>query len=180
MLRNLIASAIMISASSALVAQTAPPLPKDAESLRKAYHDARQRALQPLDVKYKAELEKLLAAHTKAGHLDDALAIRTELDSLTANDPTSAVEKPNNRAARLKAELNGTIWTVFRDGKTITVTFDPEGALKQDPSPNAGFPAAWTVNDDAELVLDGRKATTKDKFKTFTVFFGTSLIFTKK
>lgn len=84
MLRNIIASAIMISASSALVAQTTPSLPKDAEALRKSYQDARQRVLQPLDVKYKTELEKLLAAHTKAGQLDDAIAIRAELARIDA------------------------------------------------------------------------------------------------
>jgi Lectin C-type domain len=93
MLKNIIASVLMISASLALNAQTVPGLPKDAESLRKSYQEARQRALQPLDVKYKTELEKLLATHTKAGHLDDAIAIRAELagiGSVTAGGTASA------------------------------------------------------------------------------------------
>ena len=51
--------------------------------------DARQRALQPLELKYKTELEKLLTAHTKAGHLNDALAIQAELDALAPPNQTA-------------------------------------------------------------------------------------------
>jgi hypothetical protein len=102
MLRNIIAIAIMISASSALVAETTPSLPKDADALRKSYQDARQRALQPLDVKYKTELEKLLAAHTKAGRLDEAIAIRAELARIGV--PTSGGAAPDSTADQPSVE----------------------------------------------------------------------------
>jgi len=72
----------LIAVHPRVSAQSAAVLPKDAEALKKSFMDARQRALQPLELKYKTELEKLLTAHTKAGHLNDALAIQAELDAL--------------------------------------------------------------------------------------------------
>lgn len=119
MLRIFIAIAIMIGASSALVAQTTPSLPKDAESLRKSYQDARQRALQPLDAKYKTELEKLLAAHTKAGHLDDAVAIRTELDSLALSGSTTAAKSttaPAEPDVKASSDLSWLVGKSLVDG----------------------------------------------------------------
>jgi len=78
-----LAASIFTALSMCSVAQTPVKLPKDAQALQTAYHEARQQALLPVERKYREELEKLLAAHTKAGRIDEALAIRTELALLT-------------------------------------------------------------------------------------------------
>ncbi|MBL9116003.1 MAG: hypothetical protein JNJ83_13435 [Verrucomicrobiaceae bacterium] len=103
-----------------------PPLPSDAQSLRKAYDEARQRALQPLEQKYRDELEKLLAAHTKAGRLDDAIAIRAELSSLSA--PTASNQQPKQTepatakpSAPVAATLHGTRWKAAKADKPVII-----------------------------------------------------------
>ncbi len=70
----------MVGAS--LSAQTSATLPKDALALQTSYHEARQQALEPVERKYRAELERLLILHTKAGHIDEAMAVKTELSRL--------------------------------------------------------------------------------------------------
>ena len=136
MLRNIIASVLFVFAASALNAQTATALPKDAGTLRK-YQEARQRALQPLELKYRTELEKLLATRTKAGHLDDAIAIRKELDSLTqsSKSDTSATPDDSNSPVLTSGDWH---WT--------TGVYDkPTQFLADSTWQNAWFKGSWEI-----------------------------------
>ena len=89
------ASLVILAASviSFAFGQSAPVLPQDAVALQKSYLDARQRALDPVERKYRTELEKLMAAHTKAGRIDAALAIRREIDQMKADEPDRVQSK---------------------------------------------------------------------------------------
>ncbi len=178
MFRSNIASAFMLLVSSALIAQMVPPLPKDADTLRKAYQDARQRALQPLDLKYKTELEKLLAAHTKAGHLDDALAIRAELDSLSPtaqpDAPASDPQKfPSAKAERIHTELVGSMWSTT-NWNDATITLMPDGKVS---FTKGGHELYWSISKAGELELSDRgaaprKATLSLRRDSFTINMG--------
>jgi hypothetical protein len=129
MLRQLSLLTLALIATSEMFAQT-PVLPSDAIALRKAYDDARQRALQPIEQKYRIELEKLLAAHTKAGHLDDAIAIRAELSTLSSSTaqpepvttPRQGTEKQSDQVI---SSLRGTKWKSAKADKPI-ISFYPD------------------------------------------------------
>ena len=120
--------AVLIAAHSLASAQSAPSLPKDAETLRKSYLEAKQRATQPLDQKYKADLEKLLAAHTKAGHLDDALSIRAQLDILGSATVTADPDLQTNQVVGVwKYEV-----ATAKYNSDIELTVDGMATFKRD------------------------------------------------
>lgn len=62
-------------------------VPKELEHLKKAYYDARQRALKPIESKYRNKLVKLQQKLTAAGDLDGALAVRDELAAFDKATP---------------------------------------------------------------------------------------------
>ena len=140
--------AVLMAAHSIASTQSAPKLPKDAETLRTSYLDARQRALQPLDQKYLTELEKLLAAHTKAGHLDDAISIRAEIATIvpTSEDPRLPKSDAGGKRA-LEKDIAGSKWQFFDSvgtGSEATrglVSFNHDGSCK----PDWGSAARWEV-----------------------------------
>lgn len=99
-----------------LPAQTQKPLPKDAEALRLSYLRARIQALEPIDRKYANALENLLSAHTRAGQLDDALAIKAELEALKAKKPSEP--SPSD----IRELIVGSVWRQDA-AKTKTITF---------------------------------------------------------
>ena len=164
--------------ASTLLAES--PFERELKQLREQRDKTVAAAVEPINRKYQVSLDQLLRRATQGNDLQAAMKIKQEMETSAASIAALTTEPPKNRAARIKTELSGSIWSVLRGDRTITVTFAPEGALKQDPSPNAGFPAKWTIDEGGDLILDGRKATTKDKFKTFTAFFGATLTFVRK
>lgn len=118
-LHNAVVTAVSLALFASSNAETAPALPKDAETLRKSFREARQRAVLPLEQRYRSDLEKLLSAHTKAGHLNEALAIRQELEELAAMGKGDAVQ-PNKveiDPGPSKAKLKSALPNLRLDGK---------------------------------------------------------------
>ncbi|SKB01785.1 hypothetical protein SAMN02745166_03458 [Prosthecobacter debontii] len=68
--------------------------------LRQRYQDAVERATKPLEATYTAELRKLLDKQTKAGKLDEAVAVRKELETLNVSvvEPKSSPFQGENAA----------------------------------------------------------------------------------
>jgi len=71
--------------------------------LKAQWQEAKDKATQPIDKKYKTELEKLLAQKTKDGLLDEALAVKKELEAL--GDP-----QINQVARAVESRIVGTSW----------------------------------------------------------------------
>jgi len=64
-------------------------LPEEALRLKNAYQQSVERAIQPLQQRYVADLTRLMEQLTKAGRLEEAVAIRTELASVKKGTETT-------------------------------------------------------------------------------------------
>ena len=116
--------------ASALVAED----PESLKTLRSNYEDALERAVQPVNDRYVKELEKLKLQYTKAGKLEEALAVDAELKKQTASKSTP------------KATIVGK-WQYHRDGedKPFTqVNIDADGSAISERSQIQG---KWTLED---------------------------------
>lgn len=58
--------------------------PKELARLRESYQQAQERALAPLQAKYVSSLEAMKLRLTKAGKLEEALAVDAEIKAVTA------------------------------------------------------------------------------------------------
>lgn len=56
-------------------------LPVDAQSLKQSYEREVERVLVPVQDSYRAALEPLVARHSSAGRIDEALAVRNEIEA---------------------------------------------------------------------------------------------------
>ena len=115
------------------------------------------------------ELEKLLATHTKAGHLDSAIAIRAELARLSP--PASEGAKPtttnedrknvgNSKQRKLLKELAGSRWVSEQWGATLTLNADGT-TIFEGKKPRK---IEWSVSENAKLMLadEGKKMADTD------------------
>jgi hypothetical protein len=75
------------------ITKTARAIDPDLERLKGSYAAAVAKATAPIQGTYEKELQKLLQAHTKAGRLDAAAEVMSELQSLgaVATAPSAAV-----------------------------------------------------------------------------------------
>jgi hypothetical protein len=134
-------------------------MPEDAARLKKSWQDARARAVEPLDEKYRQELDKLLQAHTKAGRLDAALAIRAELASMqtanaTAKDVSVSSGDQKMSASDVAEQFVGKKWATemwagkwqiwdFRKAGEVIITRAKEGRVE---------PGEWYVDKETGKV----------------------------
>lgn len=103
-----------------------PALPDAALRLKQAYQQNVERSLRPLRDRYFAELRRAIDAATRAGHLDVALAISTELDATPGAAAAAAAALTD-----LETKLVGSTWmapdrsqfTLLADGKADGRTF---------------------------------------------------------
>ena len=123
---------IIFLVTLAVTSHAAPPtsnsakLPPDAERLKKTYQESVARATQPLRERYTADLKRLLDQVTRVGNLQDALAIKNELDSVT---PTTSGGV--DTAVEFERRLFKTKWAWNND---LKFTFEPDGS-----TPGRGF-----------------------------------------
>lgn len=78
--------------------------PDDLTKLREAYQQAQERALAPLQAKYVSGLEAMKLRMTKAGKLQDALAVDAELKAIVAKTEKGTAKeevKPGNHPDNL-------------------------------------------------------------------------------
>lgn len=86
--------------------------PERLTTLRQSWQQARDKATEPIDLKYRQELQKILDSLTKAGDLDGALVVKQELEVLGSD---KATEGGIDTGRSLLTRLRGTTWT-FDEG----------------------------------------------------------------
>lgn len=89
----------IVACASSLAAE-----PAQISMLRKSWEQARARAAQPIDESYLRELQKLLDTFTKAGQLEDAMAVKNESQSVV-EDASAAATASAATAAKQPAKL---------------------------------------------------------------------------
>lgn len=87
------ATGALLALSVISLAQEAKELPAEAKRLKAAYTDAVERQTKPLRDRYAADLNRLLDQLTRAGRLDDAIAIKDELSTLGSSATPSALAR---------------------------------------------------------------------------------------
>ncbi len=106
----LISFLIIVGCASSLAAE-----PVQISMLRKSWEQARARAAQPVDESYLRDLHKILDTFTKAGQLEDAMAVKNESQSVVedagaaASKSTDAAKQPAKLATLRKS------WIQSRD-----------------------------------------------------------------
>lgn len=121
--------------------------PETLIKLRANYDGAVARALAPLQRTYAAELEKLKVEYTKAGKLEEALAVSDELKKLTSSSSPSdqraiGAPAPPSRLRSFKTVddfttwLSGTVWT-NDDGEIVAFGDNDFGVHWKDNPPLA-------------------------------------------
>lgn len=98
-IRIVLGLSILALTASALAAE-----PTQISMLRKSWEQARARAAQPIDESYLRELHKLLDTFTKAGQLEDAMAVKNESQSVV-EDAAAAASASADAATKQPAKL---------------------------------------------------------------------------
>ncbi len=102
--------------------------------LKSTYNETVEHAVKPIRERYVSDLKRLLDDYTKAGKLDQALAIKQEIGSMerSGGDSTETAEQFQHR-------LENTSW-LWNDDPKGKFTFLPDGATK-----GWGGRFKWTV-----------------------------------
>lgn len=112
----------MLALGAVVAACSAQDLPSEASDLKKWWKDQRTKAVEkaaaPFDRKYREELERLLEKKTKAGLLEEALAIKKEIEELDGPKVSDIVKE-------LESKIVGTAWE--RESGSHLVTFFEDG-----------------------------------------------------
>jgi hypothetical protein len=153
----LLTTALLVTGASALLAQgesEEPKLSAEALRLQAAYHQAVERAVQPVRERYLSELKRVQEAATRSGKLDEALAIRREIQALSA---APAAGLNSNLAFERRLHNTSWLWS-----KEIRFTFKPDGSTPgrdftwstvKPLTITFKYPAGWhgTIQFDAAL-----------------------------
>ena len=99
----------IVTCASSLAAE-----PAQISMLRKSWEQARARAAQPVDESYLRELQKLLDTFTKAGQLEDAMAVKNESQSVVEDAAAAASASAAAKQPAKLASLQKT-WVQSRD-----------------------------------------------------------------
>jgi hypothetical protein len=110
---TILISALVLSMSGFCLGQDAEKLPEDAAQLRSTYQELVERAAKPIRDRYVADLKRLLEQYTRAGKLDQALAIRHEIESMESRTPVD----PGETVEQFQHKLEGTTWLWNDDPK---------------------------------------------------------------
>ena len=131
--------ALLLPASG--LAEESKPLPDAAKKQQQAYLQQIQKAIKPIRERYLADLGKLQEQSTKAGKLDDAIALRKEIESVRKE-----IELVSTEIGRASAQSFIGQWTsstaATSNGGTITIRGD--GTAGHSPS---GATATWDIQD---------------------------------
>ncbi len=96
-----------------------PRLPEEANRLKQTFRKEAERALQPLRERYVADLKRLIDQYTRAGRLDDALAVKTEIEA-AAYEGTESIAEFERHLVGTKWNWNGGFEFEFRADGTGT------------------------------------------------------------
>ncbi|MBX7211009.1 MAG: hypothetical protein K1X78_22075 [Verrucomicrobiaceae bacterium] len=163
--------------------------PKELTSLKDSYIKARSKAVAPIEKKYLEALIAMKTKFTKAGDLDAALFVDSEIralqpstDSSTTTAPTTTrSDSTNSKQLRLTKELSGTSWDC--DTWKATMTMNADGTVTF--SGPKGSMTNWKITKTGKLALsqDGTNFREFDLAKdnmSFEAFFGGALDWKRK
>ena len=119
---------VLLLACIASTLRAESPFERELKQLREQRDKTVAAAVEPINRKYQVSLDQLLRRATQGNDLQAAMKIKQEMETSAASIAALTTEPPKNRAARINTELSGSIWSVLRGDRTITVTFAPEGA----------------------------------------------------
>ena len=129
-----------------VVAQELPP---NAQSLRKSYELAIERATTPITAKYLSELEKLKQQATRVNDVASITAITDEIERVTATS-----QKAVNAADDIKDKLVKGVWVGTSNGlNRWTLVFETAGGIKMTkPDGSSGWDGwSWVLDDNNVL-----------------------------
>ena len=121
--------------------------PVDLQKARLRYEAALTAASKPIQLKYLAELKKMLEKALAAKNLDLAVAINAEINTITVALDSSAES--------FKKRLINTTW-VWYNNETITLNEDGSATWNMSTRP-----LTWAVADHKERVINGTTASGK-------------------
>jgi hypothetical protein len=121
--KSAILGLIVLVAGSAWAAEE----PKELEAARAAYRQSVERATQPLKTKYLSDLGRLRETYTRAGKLNEALAVENEVRSLTGQSalPMAAVtsEAASKQTITISSRDGGTALGPAKKGQRLRVQY---------------------------------------------------------
>ena len=117
---TLLAAAFSIASAIQHASADSGKLPDEAAQLKRAYQQAAERAVGPIRERYAADLKRLLEQATRSGKLDQALAIKNELDTVSAGRSAAA-----GTVAEFEQRLFGINWLWKGEGSKFS--FAPDG-----------------------------------------------------
>ena len=133
--------AILLITAAMLRAQDVPTKePEELKRLRQEYQQKREAALKPITLSYQQQLEQLSKNFTQRSQLDEALAVRKELENIAATE---------GRQADLRDALLNWKWswtTVAAKETDVSITFSPDGT-----SSHRGGRQTWTILGPREI-----------------------------
>lgn len=88
----------------------APNLPSAAAQLKRAYEQASERAIQPIRARYVADLKRLLDQETRSGRLEQAAAIKQELETLPGGTIPGGTNTSDDSVAEFEKRFVGLKW----------------------------------------------------------------------
>ena len=144
-------------ATNAAIAQSPAPKssePEDLARLRESWQRAKQQVTAPLDRKYVESLQSLKLRLTKAGNLEHALAVDTELKRIPADNPATAA---NSRAVATKSllpKLRGTRWVVDEGSGPTHITFKGNEVLWREEKLKSEWTLKVSEQDDGALLVE--------------------------
>jgi hypothetical protein len=144
--------AIIASLFVALAAFAQTPSGKEPErltSLRLSWQQAKKKATEPLDLKYQQELERIKDTLTKAGDLNGALAVQTELEQLRPKTPSD-----EQTTKGLLSQLRRTRWELDEGGGPAHITFQGNEVLWEDEKTAQKWTLKISQQKDGSLLID--------------------------
>jgi hypothetical protein len=149
--------------SALLAVHLAAADPADLMKARDAYERASESALKPVKAAYWKELTRMIDEYTKAGKLEEALAVRTELTKLTGETAAPLPTTVKVDAADISQLRDRFVGRTFVTPGGTHFTFNKDGTGKQ----------SWSEGSDAFKweVLDAKTVHAKLAQKQYYFWF---------
>lgn len=139
--------------------------PSQLLALRKSWEDARLRALQPIDSTYLRELGKLLDTCTKAGKLDDALAVRNEIDRVMGDISPASVKQSKTKDSQRIPDSSAFTNKRWRSPSGTIFIFNSDKTGSQEAAGRKAH-ISWTQKNNGIVIVEG-----ESNFQKTTLYF---------
>ncbi len=146
--------------------------PEKLLKLRSGFEGAVTRAVTPIQKTYLQELEKLKTEFTRAGNLEDALAVADEIKKL-ASESTSSSAQATGTKKSLLSSLKGTKWTLNEGQGEAHLTFKGNEVHWHDDTTKQEWTLKVNAQKDGSLLIDwggaSRRVEVADDLTSMTV-----------